>query len=82
MDMEQRTLDFAAFANSFGIGFIKRWKANSMLAQLDSQPELYEEPHLTNFVRGCLMMEGFSYQTCDDIIKYLNREKINETKTE
>ena len=70
--MALSTNDFREFANSMTSGFLKSWKANSMVYELSATPEICaENERLDAYVANCLKMEGFSDSDCAEIAAYI-----------
>lgn len=60
---------FQAFANERGAGYLKTWKAISMVLNLQSMPWIWEDrDRLHNYVRRCLIMEGFTPLGVEQIV--------------
>lgn len=62
--MEDRSIlinQFQDYANSLGHGYLKTWKASSMILSLkDLRDPFYEDNiRLYNYLANCLEMEGF-----------------------
>jgi len=52
--------DFQDYANSFRVGYLKSWKASSILHTLKSAPEIVnDEVRFISYLKNCLVMEGF-----------------------
>jgi len=70
--MDDRSSAFSDFANGFHHGYIKPWKAASMLMTLDQIPAIKEDrDRMIKYVSNCLEMEGFEPETCVIIADYL-----------
>ena len=52
-------LGFQNYANSFGSGYIKPWKASTMVGTLIKLPIINDKARLISYLENCLMMEGF-----------------------
>lgn len=62
----------ADFANTLNSGYLKDWKARSMVSTLTSIPDIFtEEGRLEKYVSNCLTMEGFSETACTWVCKWL-----------
>lgn len=60
------------FANSLDSGYVKSWKANSMVNTLTSIPDiLADNVRLLNYIDNCLAMEGFSQRGIEDVQKWI-----------
>jgi hypothetical protein len=64
---------FQAFANSLPNGFLKTWKANSMLEEIRMFGGV--ENLGLKWVEDCLLMEGFTNANCIEIYKFLRDTK-------
>jgi hypothetical protein len=64
---------FEAFANSLPNGFLKTWKANSMIGQIQMYGGV--EQLGLEWVENCLLMEGFTNANCIEIYKFLRDTK-------
>ncbi len=54
------------YANSLESGFLKAWKAHSMILTI-TEPKagiLGDDERLIRYVENCLMMEGFTKDDC------------------
>lgn len=52
--------EFQDYANSLGSGFLKKWKADSILGTLGLMPVICnDEVRFLNYLKNCLQMEGF-----------------------
>lgn len=65
-------LEFATYCNSLSSGYLKEWKAESMMSELNLGN--YQGDALVTWVHGCLTMEGFSPSDCNKIVAYLTKE--------
>ena len=62
--------EFLNLANSQSSGYLKEWKARSMLRTLHEIPSIKENPErLRKWVANCLEMEGFSQDGINTITK-------------
>jgi len=60
MDKTQLAHDFEDYANSFGRGFLKYYKAFSMLETFRQMPSMLDdEVRFLAYLKSCLKMEGF-----------------------
>lgn len=71
--IERLSEPFQEFANGFGHGYCKAWKATGIIATVASMknPDLDE---VTEYVRRCLEIEGFRSSECDAIAGWLYRK--------
>lgn len=70
-----------SLANAQGRGYLKHWKASSILHTLSRMPEISEDrERLKNYITNCLEMEGFSVDGINIVTDLLRRERLkNET---
>ena len=53
--------EFQDYANSLRSGYIKTWKAASIISTLRQLPKILDdEVRFLNYLKNCLQMEGFS----------------------
>jgi hypothetical protein len=58
--LTQLSQDFQQYANSFQQGFLKPWKANSILGELIGRPMIFSnEEYFLSLLKNSLEMEGF-----------------------
>jgi hypothetical protein len=71
--MSQSTIDtFISFANSLEHGYLKAWKARSMLDTFNQIKSLQNDPdRVLKWVKNCLEMEGFSHSDCEKVANWL-----------
>jgi len=62
--------EFQAFANGLGRGYLKQWKAASMLRTLQAIPK-GDRDRLRGWVANCLEMEGFNAAGVDAVTDFL-----------
>lgn len=68
--------DLQEYANSFARGYLKSWKAGSMLWTLRDMPGIMENrERLIRYVKNCLLMEGFDEQSCIKIAEYIEENR-------
>ena len=68
--------DFQNYANSFGFGYLKSWKANSILWTLKRQPSIMEdEVRFLAYLKNCLEMEAFRGADIELIMGWLYERK-------
>jgi hypothetical protein len=73
--------DFTNYANSFGTGFLKEHKANSILISLRDVPPIYlDNGRLNRFLDNALKMEGFNDAAISHIQEWLG-ENVLPQKT-
>lgn len=73
----QLVKDFENYANSFGFGHLKSWKANSILWQLKDWPEIFDdEVRFLDYLKSCLGMEGFRDADIELIMGWLYDRKL------
>lgn len=59
-------------------GYLKPWKARSMIDTLGSIPDIFSDwERLLTYVKNCLNMEGFDDNACEFIAKHLLVEHLN-----
>lgn len=64
--------NIVAASSASGSGFLKPWKADSMVATFARMPQIFEDrARLGKYVTGCLSMEGFSAASCDEIAEFI-----------
>ena len=78
--MEDRSVlitDFQNYANSLRSGYLKTWKASSMIMSLTDLrlPIINDEVRLLSYLKNCLEMEGFHSTDIELIMGWLY-EKI------
>lgn len=67
---------FQEYANSFNRGYLKTWKASSILFTLFRAPEIVnDEVRFLSYLKNCLEMEGFHSTDIELIMGWLY-EKI------
>lgn len=72
----QLVQDFKNYANSFGIGYLKEWKSNSILWTLKRQPSIMgDEVRFLDYLSNCLQMEGFRNIDIELIMGWLYERK-------
>ncbi len=60
------------YANSFKLGYLKTWKAASILHTLKSAPEIVrDEVRFLSYLKNCLEMEGFIQRDIELIMGWL-----------
>ncbi len=60
------------FANGLKTGYIKPWKAFSIVNTLTRMPEmLRDHERLLAYVRNCLEMESFNTADCEKVAEFL-----------
>jgi hypothetical protein len=60
--------ELQALANAQGRGYLKAWKANSILMTVKTIPEIGEDrQRLRAYVANCLEMEGFTSDGIDAV---------------
>lgn len=61
------------FANAMPNGYLKAWKASSMIGQI----EMFGGVDYLGleWVEGCLLMEGFTHANCIEIYKFLRGDQ-------
>jgi hypothetical protein len=68
--------ELQSIANAQGRGFLKPWKAISMVGTLESMPWLMDHYRVRKWVENCLAMEGFDEKeidaVADAIMKWLS----------
>jgi hypothetical protein len=69
----QQCDEFQGFANGLiSGGWLKPWKAFSILNMIEVMPEVFETRERgINYINNCLIMEGFSESDCVAIYEYL-----------
>ena len=67
------------FANSHRSGYCKQWKAAGILVQVAQTPSDYQGEGLVEFVKNCLVMEGFYEEDCENIAAWIERNLLTET---
>jgi hypothetical protein len=74
--MEQLIVDFKTYANSFGQGYLKTWKANGILHTLETMPQMFDdEVRFLAYLKNCLEMEGFRSTDIELIMGWLYERK-------
>jgi len=69
---EELIVAFKTYANSFGFGYLKTWKANGILQMLQSMPEMLDdEVRCLAYLQSCLRMEGFRSTDIELIMGWL-----------
>jgi hypothetical protein len=72
----QLVQDFKNYSNSFGIGFLKEWKANSILWALKRMPQIMDdEVRFLSYLKNCLEMEAFRAIDIELIMGWLYERK-------
>jgi hypothetical protein len=72
----QLVKDYEKYANGFGQGFLKSWKATNMLITLRQIPSIIEdEVRFLTYLKNCLEMEGFRSQDIELIMGWLYERK-------
>lgn len=67
---------FRSLANSQGAGYLKAWKAQSILCTLQDIPGILEDrERLRSYLTGCLVMEGFNSVGIDNLVDAILAEK-------
>ena len=73
---DQLIQDFQNYANSFGFGYLKTWKSNSILGTLKTMPVIFEdEVRFLAYLKNCLEMEGFRSTDIELIMGWLYERK-------
>lgn len=73
----QLVQDFANYANSYNHGFLKTYKANSILWELSSQGDIFDdEVRFLDYLKSCLQMEGFRDVDIELIMGWLYDRKL------
>lgn len=68
--------DFETYANSFGFGFLKQWKAVSILYTLKRMPMIFDDQvRFLDYLKNCLQMEGFRNGDIELIMGWLYERK-------
>ena len=66
---------FQGYVNTCSTGYLKDWKAQSMMAELRINPAIMESrERLYDWVSSCLEMEGFRPDHCEKITTYIMKE--------
>jgi hypothetical protein len=74
--MNELSTAFQNYANSFDFGFLKAWKANSILLGLRQIPDIFEdEVRFLDYLKGSLGMEGFRNIDIELIMGWLYERK-------
>jgi len=64
--------EFQAFCNEQTCGFVKTWKAKSIVGMLEYMPGIFaDKERLFNYVDRCLTMEGFTKEGVTNITNYV-----------
>lgn len=64
--------DFQDYANSFDFGYLKTWKATSILLTLKQIPEIVaDDNRLLKYLTNCLTMEGFQKDDIAQIQRWM-----------
>lgn len=72
----QLVKDLENYANSFNHGFLKSWKANSILWQLKDRPDIFDdEVRFLDWLKSSLGMEGFRDVDIELIMGWLYERK-------
>lgn len=74
--MEDRStliVDFQDYANSLRSGYLKTWKASSMIMSLTDPrlPIINDEVRFLSYLKNCLEMEGFHSTDIELIMGWL-----------
>ena len=74
--MEDRSTivdQFQNYANSFNCGYLKTWKASSMIMSLTDPrlPIINDEVRFLSYLKNCLEMEGFHSTDIELIMGWL-----------
>jgi hypothetical protein len=73
----QLVQDFQNYSNSFGQGYLKSWKANSILWQLSKDSGIFDdEVRFLAYLKNCLEMEGFRGADIELIMGWLYERKM------
>lgn len=68
--------DFQTYANSFRQGYLKNWKASTILYQLGQDDKVMDdEVRFLTFLKNCLEMEGFRSADIELIMGWLYERK-------
>lgn len=71
--------EFETYANSFGRGFLKTWKANSILFTLVRMPQIVnDEVRFLEYLKNCLEMENFRAVDIELIMGWLYERFTSE----
>ena len=74
--MNDLSIEFQDYANSFHFGFLKAWKANSILMTLKRIPDIIaDQVRFLAYLKNCLEMEGFQPATIELIMGWLYERK-------
>ena len=74
---ERLAQDLENYANGFDHGFLKSWKANSILQTLKQIPAIIDdEVRFLNYLKNCLEMEGFRGVDIELIMGWLYERKM------
>ena len=72
----QLVQDFQNYSNSFNHGYLKQWKANSILWQLKDWQDIFDdEVRFLDWLKNCLGMEGFRDADIELIMGWLYERK-------
>jgi hypothetical protein len=74
--MNQLSKEFQEYANSFSFGFLKAWKANSIILMLKQAPDIFDdEVRFLDYLKSSLGMEGFMERDIELIMGWLYERK-------
>ena len=74
--MEELIQQFKTYANAFGFGYLKTWKANGILMTLKTMPSIFDdEVRFLAYLKNCLEMEGFRSTDIELIMGWLYDRK-------
>jgi len=77
MDYSDLVIKLQGYANSIGHGYLKTWKAGSIVSSIIRQPSiLNDEVRFLAYIKNCLEMEGFRSVDCELIMGWLY-ERMN-----
>lgn len=70
--MAEQAAKFEEFANSQGTGFLKFYKAYSMIETLHMTPDIHSDSiRRLSYLENCLKMEGFNDKGIEKINQWL-----------
>lgn len=68
--------EFQVFANSLTSGYLKLWKANSIISTLIQVPAIIaDDGRLYRYINNCLEMEGFRTGDCKKVAEYIKENQ-------